>query len=123
MKTVIKYVLVFAVAIVLAAIVRYYYLETYLVQSISMNNTLIEGDKLMITKTKKVHSGDVLIFLHNQGTYVKRLLGLPGDTIQIIHGMLYVNHRRQSEKYIRRERKSDMPQRVDPAIMNYYGKN
>ncbi len=123
MKTIITYVVVFALAIAMAIVVRYYYLETYLVQSISMNKTLFDGDKLLIIRTKYVRSGDVLVFFHNQETYVKRLIGLPGDTIQINQRILYVNHKKKIERYINAGPNGNLAKRTDPTIMSYYGVN
>lgn len=86
-----------------------------------MNKTLFEGDKLLVIKTTDIDSEDVLVFSHNQGTYVKRLMGLPGDTIQIIQGILYVNHKKKTEKYVNSAQYSSHSKIIDPTIMNYYG--
>jgi signal peptidase I len=123
LKAVLKYVFVVALAIVMAIVVRRYYLETYVVQSVSMNKTLIDGDKLLVIKTKNIGASDVVVFLHNQGTYVKRLIGLPGDTIEIIDRVLYVNHKREIEKYVNASTSKALSERVDPTIMSYYGMN
>lgn len=66
---------------------------------VSMEPTLYNGQKVLINRfTYKLTApkeGDVIVFLPNgnQNThyYVKRVVAVPGDTVQIIDGQLYVN--------------------------------
>lgn len=73
----------------------------------SMQPTLHNGDRLLINKFSiYLHSpnqGDVVTFQDpsNQGRYlVKRVIGIPGDRIEIKDGVLYRNDRKVDEPYI-----------------------
>ena len=77
------------------------------VYNISMQPTLYEGNLLVVDKfayklgTPK--RGDIVIF-HYQGTptedYIKRVIGLPGDTVNISNGVVQVNGQTLTEPYI-----------------------
>ncbi len=108
------------VAIVLAVIFRSVLYEPYLIPSGSMIPTLLIGDRVFISKFEygiskfsfpfappifegrvlefnQPQRGDIIVFKQNNGddyiTYIKRLIGLPGDTIQMISGVLYINNK------------------------------
>lgn len=106
--------LVYAVAIALA--VRTFLFEPFNIPSGSMKPTLLVGDYLFVSKYAYGYSrysfplalgpfsgriferlperGDVVVFKlpsDNKTDYIKRVVGLPGDHIQVRDGLLYVN--------------------------------
>src|SRR6478735_5817900 len=102
-------------ALLLAAVIRTLFFQPFWIPSGSMKPTLLIGDFLFVNKMAYGYSryscpfslcpiegrilgreperGDVVVFKHptNGTDYIKRLIGLPGDTIQMIDGRLYVN--------------------------------
>ena len=62
----------------------------------SMENAVMAGDRLAVRKTQKINRGDVIVFNHPNGEnvqLVKRCIGLPGDTVQIVKSAVYINGR------------------------------
>lgn len=65
----------------------------------SMENTLVDGSQVLVNRftynLTDPKSGDVIVFLPNGNEkshyYIKRVVGAPGDKVQIIDGVLYVN--------------------------------
>jgi signal peptidase I len=65
----------------------------------SMENTLTDGSQVLVNRftynLTGPKSGDVIVFLPNGNEkshyYVKRVVAVPGDTVQIVGGVLYVN--------------------------------
>ncbi len=65
----------------------------------SMEPTLVNGQEIMINRLIynifEPGQGDVIVFKpngnENAHTYVKRVVGVPGDTVRIMNGILYVN--------------------------------
>jgi signal peptidase I len=103
-------------ALILALIVRIFLFQPFNIPSGSMIPTLLVGDYLFVSKysygysrysfpfgpdlfsgriwAKEPTRGDVVVFKlprDNETDYIKRVIGLPGDEIQMIHGVLYIN--------------------------------
>lgn len=78
------------------------------VESISMQPTLYAGDFIIVNKLAyklgEPGRGDVIIFHYppdpNREPYIKRVIGLPGETVRIEGGKVYVNHVLLNEPYI-----------------------
>ncbi len=103
-------------ALIIAIIIRSLFMQPFYIPSSSMEPSLLVGDRLFVTKYTYGYSkhsfpfsppifkgrfffseperGDVIVFKtpsDNRTDYIKRLIGLPGDTIQFIDGEIYIN--------------------------------
>jgi len=116
-------------AVLIAMVVRTFAYEPFNIPSKSMVPTLLVGDYLFVSKLSYGYSryslpfglplfdgrifaaqperGDVIVFKlpsDNKTDYIKRVVGLPGDTIQVIAGVLHINgqpvERRRIEDYV-----------------------
>ncbi|MCH5342627.1 MAG: signal peptidase I [Acetatifactor sp.] len=87
------------VAIFIAAVGNYFFGMTTNVVGVSMESTLYNSQQIFVNRLSYVFfspkKGDVVIFLPNGNEnthyYVKRVLAVPGDTVLIADGVLYVN--------------------------------
>ncbi len=79
------------------------------VLSISMQPNLIEGQRLLISRVSymfgKPQRGEIIVFEPNGYTpdedrLIKRLIGLPGETIEFRHQSVYINGKELSEPYV-----------------------
>ncbi len=99
------------VAIVIAAIILFFVKPT-IVREHSMENTLSDGDYLFVSRqTYKLFGGepqhgDIVVFeseletVQGKNKYlIKRVIGLPGDTVSISDGIVYVNGEALIEEY------------------------
>ncbi len=69
----------------------------------AMSDTLENGDEVFINKlVKSPNSGDVIVFLPNGNEkshyYIRRVIGVPGDVVQIKDGAVYINGELYNEK-------------------------
>ena len=72
----------------------------------SMENTLSNQDNLIVDKLSyhfiKPHRFDIVVFPVDDTKnvfYIKRIIGLPGETVQIIDGKIYINNKLLDEHY------------------------
>ena len=104
-------------ALIIAIIIRSFFIQPFYIPSSSMEPTLLVGDRLFVTKYSygyskhsfpfspsifesriffsKPNRGDVVVFktpTDNRTDYIKRLIGLPGDTIQFLNGNILLNN-------------------------------
>jgi len=112
-------------ALVLFLVIRTFLVEAFQIPSGSMERTLLAGDFLFVNKAvygaqipgtrarlpafESPQRGDVIVFAYPKNpmlNYVKRVIGLGGDTLEMRRGQVRVNGRRLVEPYV---------QRVDPA--------
>ena len=70
----------------------------------SMEPTIRPGDRMVLIKTEILKRSDIIIFknLENTEEYlVKRVIGLPGDTVEVAGGQLYLNGKPMDEPYLK----------------------
>ncbi len=94
------------VAVVLAVLLRTFVLEPRLIPSGSMEPTLQIGDRVIVEKLffnpAHLQIGDIIVFRQPMFTtpLIKRVIGLPGDTVQVSNGTVFVNGQPLHESYI-----------------------
>ena len=106
-------------ALIIAILIRSLLIQPFYIPSSSMEPTLLIGDRIFVLKysygyskhsfpfspnfsdkryfSKKPIRGDLVVFktpADNRTDYIKRLIGLPGDTIQFIDSDLYINDKK-----------------------------
>ncbi|CDQ19945.1 signal peptidase I [Halobacillus karajensis] len=99
-----------AVAITLAFILRTFFFATSIVEGASMDPTLKNGERVMFNKIvyyiDEPNRGDIVIIERPVKSYVKRVIGQPGDTVEIRDHELYVNGEQQTQEYLTEEASS-----------------
>ena len=101
-RAVLEWVAILVVAVVAALLLRSFVIQPYYIPSGSMEPTLLVGDKVLVNKLAydfhKVHRGDVIVFRKPPNDYtpnikdlIKRVIGLPGETISAKGGSVYIN--------------------------------
>ncbi len=98
----------FGIAVIIIFLLKAFVFFPTKVEGASMQPTLFEGDKVIVSKivtyTHLYSRGDIII-LKTDASYVKRIIGLPGDLIEMREDALYVNGSVQAEPYLERNQK------------------
>lgn len=88
-------------AVGMAAIIRYFLFAPIVVDGFSMMPTLHNGDRMIVNKLGKANRFDIIVFhAPEQKDYIKRVIGLPGDTVEYKNDTLYINGVAQEEPYL-----------------------
>ncbi len=100
-----EWVIPLVVAFVIALLIKQFLIFQVRIPSGSMIPTLNIGDKLFVTRVynlDKIERGDILVFysVELEDTLIKRVIGLPGDTVEISDGKVSVNGEELDESYV-----------------------
>ncbi len=106
------------VAVILALFIRTFVVQAFKIPTGSMEPNLLVGDHLLVNKfifapaasrlerlvlpMREIRRGDVIVFKfpeEPERDFIKRVIGLPGDTIELRQRQLYVNGIKQDEAY------------------------
>ena len=92
--------IVAAVAVLIATLV----LPVLQIEGTSMEPTLSNGDIVLLMKTTRFERGDLCAFTWNNKLLVKRVIGLPGDWIEMdTDGNIYLNGEKLDEPYVQQK--------------------
>jgi signal peptidase I len=95
------------ISVLIAAFIIVFLYQPVRVEGTSMLPRLEDQDRLFINKIAyrvgEIHQGDVVVFQYPRDhtkSYIKRVIGLPGDRLRIDHGIVYVNGVALREPYV-----------------------
>ena len=113
------------IALLVAIVIRSLLFQPFYIPSSSMEPTLLVGDRIFVAKytygyskhsfpfspnisndryfSKTPERGDLVVFktpADNRTDYIKRLIGMPGDSIQFVDGEIFINNNKISRKKI-----------------------
>ena len=132
------------IAVLLALLIRTFLYEPFNIPSGSMLPTLLVGDYLFVSKPAYGYSqhsfpfgladfegriaedkpkrGDVVVFKLPTNTsvdYIKRIVGMPGETVQVIRGRLYINGEQVEREPIGLYQSDENGNHADQNLMEY----
>ncbi|MBI2703997.1 MAG: signal peptidase I [Actinobacteria bacterium] len=111
-RAVIEWVVVLAGAILIALVIRAFLVQLFYIPSASMSPTLLENDRVVVNKLSyrlhDVNRGDVVVFELGANTLapdatkdlIKRVIGLPGESIAFNDNKVFINGQPLNEPYL-----------------------
>jgi len=110
-RTIVEWVVIIAGAVVLALVIKAFLLQAFYIPSKSMDPTLEVGDRVLVNKLSyhlhDVNRGDIVVFERLEGSQadgindlIKRVVGLPGETIVIKDNKVFIDGTELSEPYL-----------------------
>jgi signal peptidase I len=112
-------------SLLLAFGIRSYVAEARYIPSGSMEPTLLINDRLIVEKVSYYFNtpnrGDIVVFnptnrlkeLGYKDAFIKRVVGVPGDRVEVIEGSVFVNSRQLSEPYVHQTENVSDPTSVE----------
>ena len=117
MRAIWEWVFVVVVAISAAMLIRVFLFQQYYIDGPSMQTTLMPEDRVLVNKMSyklhDIHRGDVIVFdrVTNEVQHddlIKRVLGLPGETLEIRSCIVYIDGVQVNEPYLNPEQTSQV---------------
>jgi signal peptidase I len=107
-RTILEYLVLAVVAITVALLIQAYLVKPYRIPSASMETTLMIGDRVLVDRISWRFGDpqrDQIAVFHPPfagPVLIKRIIGLPGDTLSVRDGKLYINGKQADEPYVRK---------------------
>jgi len=109
-RSAIEWVVIVVAALLAALLIKTFLLQAFYIPSDSMNPTLVQRDRVLVNKLSyhfhDVHRGDIVVFKRPPGEddpkikdLIKRVIGLPGDTVEGRDGQIVIDGRVLNESY------------------------
>lgn len=121
-KEIISWLMVIVIAVVLAIIINKTLVYNVEPTSGSMENTLMIGEKIVTYRQAYLFSDpkrkDIIVFKYpdnEEEIYIKRIIGLPGESVEGINGLVYINGEPLDEPYVMAKLEEDFGPYVVPA--------
>jgi signal peptidase I len=117
-STVREYFESIAIAVILALFVRTFVVQAFKIPTGSMENNLLIGDHLIVNKfvfgpersferallpMRDLRRGDIVVFKYPEDPerdFIKRVIGLPGETLEVKDKRVYIDGKRLEEPYV-----------------------
>lgn len=98
---VIKEVIPYIVIVVVVVLIRTFIITPVRVDGDSMKNTLKNGDILLLYKLSNIDRFDIIVLDEEKDNekIIKRVIGLPGETVAIKKGKIYINDKVIDDEY------------------------
>lgn len=107
LRTVVEWTIVLVIALAMALSTRAYAVQTFYIPTPSMTPTLMPGDRVIVDKLSgTIHRGDIIVFhdvpadAGGPPILVKRVIGLPGETISGSGAHVLVNGKPLAESWL-----------------------
>ncbi|WP_338055189.1 signal peptidase I [Sulfobacillus harzensis] len=109
-------ILTIVIALVIALVVRSFVVETFSVSGNSMRPTFHNADRVLVDKLAYLWSqprtGQIIVFQSPEDPtqdWIKRVIGVPGDTVSIRNNVVYINGKRYPEPFLKYRHSINVP--------------
>ena len=128
-----EYIEAIVIAVLLALVIRTFAIQAFKIPSGSMIPTLDIGDHILVSKFiygikipftdvkifdfKKPNRGDIIVFIYPEDEkkdFIKRVVGVPGDKIELKNKEVYINGEKLTENYIIHQDPHTKPKEYEP---------
>lgn len=104
-KEIREWVVAILIAVIVVIVIRMFLFVSFSVDGDSMDPTLEDNDRVVVNKfiysLTDIAHGDVIVFnSQEESAYVKRVIGVPGDHIEMINKVVYLNGEPLEENYV-----------------------
>lgn len=100
-KKIVKEIYPYVIIILVVILIRLFIITPVTVDGPSMNETLHQGDVLIINKINKENPkrDQIVVFRKGNDKLIKRVIALPGEKIKCVSGTIYINNEEYNDSY------------------------
>jgi signal peptidase I len=102
-RELLEWIVVLVIAVFAALLLRTYVVEFLGIDGSTMMPTLMNGERILCLKVGEVNRGDIIVFSlpsDPRRIFVKRVIGLPQERIEIVDGQVFINGTLIEEEYL-----------------------
>lgn len=108
LRTILSWVLPIVVGIAIALMIKTFWFQPVQVDGISMEPNLADRERVLAVKNEDIHRGSVIVFdahgedpsVQKSNLFVKRVIGIPGDTVSAEGDVIKVNGKEINQDYL-----------------------
>jgi signal peptidase I len=127
-RQVVEWVLLIGLAVVIALVVKAFLVQAFYIPTGSMEPTLAVNDRVLVNKLAyrlgDPERGDIIVFdappsarTDDVQELIKRVIGLPGETIQSTDGRIYIDGQLLEEPYLTDEHRENLGEPIPPTFI------